>query len=383
MAFGIGPVLTMGAVEALAAHGSDELRQTYLAKLTSGEWMGTMQLTEPQAGSDVGALRTKAQRAGDGTYRITGQKIFITYGEHDFTDNIIHLVLARTPDAPAGTKGISCFIVPKFLVGDDGSLGERNDVQCVSIEHKMGIKVSNTCEVTFGDTSIGNGEPARGYLLGEVHDGIAQMFQVIENARMMVGTKAIATLSTGYLNALDYAKSRVQGADLTQASDKTAPRVTITHHPDVRRSLMTQKSFAEAMRALVLYTATWQDKVMQAEHDGETGDDTELAAAVKTMWSAPVIATDPAIPSQPYSGTTEPGSPDGGTAVQEDPDRPAFAGNGPNDYVCVECGNVLAAAMDPMYMTKKVRVKCGRCKTVNVSIETPEVEAAMRHRRRG
>jgi hypothetical protein len=162
--------------------------------------------------------------------------------------------------------------------------GERNGVYVTNVEHKMGIKVSNTCEVTFGDPQVGGGEPAKGWLLGEVHDGIAQMFQVIENARMMVGTKAIATLSTGYLNALDYAKERVQGADLTQAADKTAPRVTITHHPDVRRSLMTQKSFAEAMRALVLYTATWQDQVMLAEHAGTAdSDEASLAAAVNDL----------------------------------------------------------------------------------------------------
>ena len=162
--------------------------------------------------------------------------------------------------------------------------GERNGVYVTNVEHKMGIKVSNTCEVTFGDPQVGGGEPAKGWLLGEVHDGIAQMFQVIENARMMVGTKAIATLSTGYLNALDYAKKRVQGADLTQAADKTAPRVTITHHPDVRRSLMTQKSFAEAMRALVLYTATWQDQVMIAEHEGTAdSDEARLAAAVNDL----------------------------------------------------------------------------------------------------
>ena len=243
-----------------------------------------MVLTEPDAGSDVGAGRARATQNDDGTWNIEGVKRFITSGESDLTENIIHLTLARPVGVEGvggpGTKGLSLFIVPKFDFDlETGELtGRRNGVHVTNVEHKMGIKVSNTCEVTFGEN-----EPAKGYLLGEVHDGIAQMFQVIENARMMVGTKAIATLSTGYLNALDYAKSRVQGADLTQASDKTAPRVTITHHPDVRRSLMTQKSFAEAMRALVLYTATWQDKVMQAEHDGETGDDTELAAAVNDL----------------------------------------------------------------------------------------------------
>ncbi len=180
-----------------------------------------------------------------------------------------------------GTKGLSLFIVPKYHFDlETGELGARNGAYVTNVEHKMGIKVSNTCELTFGDPGVGGGEPAVGYLLGEVHNGIAQMFQVIENARMMVGTKAIATLSTGYLNALEFAKERVQGADLAQSADKTAPRVTITHHPDVRRSLMTQKSFAEAMRALVLYTASWQDKVMIAEHNGERD---ELAEKVNDL----------------------------------------------------------------------------------------------------
>ena len=198
------------------------------------------------------------------------------------------MVLARPQGVEGaggpGTKGLSLFIVPKFHFDPEtGELtGERNGVYVTGVEHKMGIKVSNTCELTFGDPGVGGGEPARGWLLGEVHDGIAQMFQVIENARMMVGTKAIATLSTGYLNALDFAKERVQGADLTQAADKTAPRVTITHHPDVRRSLMTQKAYAEAMRSLVLYTASWQDRVMVAEHAGEqrrAGDGGQRPAA--------------------------------------------------------------------------------------------------------
>ena len=244
-------------------------------------WGATMVLTEPDAGSDVGAGRTKAVRQEDGTWHIEGVKRFITSGEHDMSENIIHLVLARPQGVDGqggpGTKGLSLFIVPKhrFDVETGELTGERNGVYVTGVEKKMGIKVSTTCEVTFGD-----GEPATGWLLGEVHDGIAQMFQVIENARMLVGTKAIATLSTGYLNALDYAKSRVQGPDLTRASDKSAPRVTITHHPDVRRSLMTQKSYAEALRALVLYTACWQDKVMMAEHAGEKD---ELAERVNDL----------------------------------------------------------------------------------------------------
>jgi alkylation response protein AidB-like acyl-CoA dehydrogenase len=240
------------------------------------QWGATMVLTEPDAGSDVGAGRAKATLADDGSWHIEGVKRFITSGEHDMAENIIHLVLARPVGVEGhggpGTKGLSLFIVPKhhFDVETGELTGERNGVYVTNVEKKMGIKVSTTCEVTFGDPA--NGGPAKGWLLGEVHNGIAQMFQVIENARMMVGTKAIATLTTGYLNALDYAKERVQGPDLTRASDKTAPRVTITHHPDVRRSLMTQKAFAEGMRALVLYTASWQDRVMLAAHKGERDD---------------------------------------------------------------------------------------------------------------
>jgi alkylation response protein AidB-like acyl-CoA dehydrogenase len=249
-------------------------------------WTTTMVLTEPDAGSDVGAGRAKATPNDDGTWNITGVKRFITSATSDLGENIIHLTLARPTGVEGaggpGTKGLSLFIVPEhhFDVETGELTGERNGVYVTNVEHKMGIKVSNTCELTYGDSAVGGGEPARGWLLGEVHDGIAQMFQVIENARMMVGTKAIATLSTGYLNALEYAKERVQGADLTRAADKTAPRVTITHHPDVRRSLMTQKAFAEAMRSLVLYTASWQDRVAIAEHAGEKD---ELAAAVNDL----------------------------------------------------------------------------------------------------
>jgi alkylation response protein AidB-like acyl-CoA dehydrogenase len=249
-------------------------------------WGSTMVLTEPDAGSDVGAGRSKATLQEDGSWHIEGVKRFITSAEHDMSENIVHLVLARPVGVEGaggpGTKGLSMFIVPKHHFDHEtGELtGERNGVYVTNVEKKMGIKVSNTCEVTFGDSAVGGGEPAKGWLLGEVHDGIAQMFQVIENARMMVGSKAIATLSTGYLNALEYAKTRVQGADLTQAADKTAPRVTITHHPDVRRSLMTQKAYAEALRALVIYTATWQDRVQIAAHNGERD---ELAERVNDL----------------------------------------------------------------------------------------------------
>ncbi|MEU4156171.1 acyl-CoA dehydrogenase [Actinoplanes sp. NPDC026670] len=234
------------------------------------QWGSTMVLTEPDAGSDVGAGRARAIPQPDGSWHIEGVKRFITSGEHDLTDNIIHYVLARPVGVEGvggpGTKGLSLFIVPKYHFDPaTGELGERNGVYATNVEHKMGLKVSNTCEMTFGE----HGTPAKGWLLGEVHQGIRQMFMIIENARMMVGTKAIATLSTGYLNALEYAKNRVQGADLVQNTDKAAPRVTITHHPDVRRSLMLQKSYAEALRALVIYTATWQDKVAIAQAAGD------------------------------------------------------------------------------------------------------------------
>jgi len=249
------------------------------------QWGATMVLTEPDAGSDVGAGRSKATLNEDGSWNITGVKRFITSATNDMAENVIHLVLARPVGIDGvggpGTKGLSMFIVPeKHFDHETGELtGERNGAYVTNVEHKMGIKVSNTCEVTFGDPQIGGGEPAQGWLVGEVHNGIAQMFDVIENARMMVGTKAIATLSTGYLNALEYAKSRVQGGDLTNQA-KDAPRVTITHHPDVRRSLMTQKAFAEAMRALVLYTASFQDKIQIAEHNGEHD---ELAMKVNDL----------------------------------------------------------------------------------------------------
>jgi alkylation response protein AidB-like acyl-CoA dehydrogenase len=231
------------------------------------EWGGTMVLTEPDAGSDVGAGRTKAIAQPDGTWHIEGVKRFITSAEHDLAENIFHLVLARPEGAGPGTKGLSMFLVPKYLVNDDGTLGERNGVIATNVEHKMGLKASTTCELTFGAD-----RPAIGTLVGGVHDGIRQMFRVIEDARMLVGAKAIATLSTGYLNALDFARNRVQGAGLTQMTDKTAPRVTIIHHPDVRRMLMLQKAYAEGMRALVLYTATIQDTIQVAAAEGRTDD---------------------------------------------------------------------------------------------------------------
>jgi alkylation response protein AidB-like acyl-CoA dehydrogenase len=284
LVLGANPALWMygaGPMFAGVLYRNGNERDQKIAQLIVDKgWNTTMVLTEPDAGSDVGAGRAKATANDDGTWNIEGVKRFITSGESDLCDNIIHMVLARPVGVEGaggpGTKGLSLFIVPKYDFDvETGELGERNGVYVTNVEHKMGIKVSNTCELTFGD-----GAPAKGWLLGEVHDGIAQMFQVIENARMMVGSKAIATLSTGYLNALEYAKTRVQGSDLSKAADKTAPRVTITHHPDVRRSLMVQKSFSEAMRALVLYTASWQDRVQIAEHNGETD---ELAMRVNDL----------------------------------------------------------------------------------------------------
>lgn len=290
MVLGANPALWMygaGPMFAGVIHRNGNERDKKIAQhVVDKGWVATMVLTEPDAGSDVGAGRTKATPNEDGTWNIEGVKRFITSAESDLSDNVVHLVLARPVGVEGaggpGTKGLSLFIVPKLHFDpESGELtGERNGAYVTNVEKKMGIKVSNTCEVTFGDPGVGGGEPCKGWLLGEVHDGIAQMFQVIENARMMVGTKAIATLSTGYLNALEFAKSRVQGPDLSRAADKTAPRVTITHHPDVRRSLMTQKSYAEALRALVLYTATWQDKVMVAEHNGERD---ELAERVNDL----------------------------------------------------------------------------------------------------
>lgn len=261
----------------LHKNGNEEQKRWAQLMIDRG-WGATMVLTEPDAGSDVGAGRTKAIQQDDGTWHIEGVKRFITSAEQDFTENIIHLVLARPEGAKPGTKGLSLFLVPKFhFDSETGEPGERNGAFVTNVEHKMGLKASTTCELTFG----AHGTPAVGWLLGDVHDGIAQMFQVIEYARMMVGTKAIGTLSTGYLNALEFAKERVQGADLTKITDKTAPRVTITHHPDVRRSLMLQKAYAEGLRAIYIYTSTFQDRVRLG--DEGSGISTELAEKVNDL----------------------------------------------------------------------------------------------------
>lgn len=255
--------------DVLFNNGTDEQKQ-WAATCVERGWGATMVLTEPDAGSDVGAGRTKAIKQDDGSWHIEGVKRFITSAtSDDLFENIFHLVLARPEGAGPGTKGLSLFFVPKFHFDfEKNELGERNGAFVTNVEHKMGLKASATCELTFG----GHGVPAKGWLVGEVHNGIAQMFDVIEHARMMVGTKAISTLSTGYLNALDYAKQRVQGADLTQMTDKAAPRVTITHHPDVRRALAMQKAYAEGLRAVYLYTAAHQDAEVAKHVSGAEGD---------------------------------------------------------------------------------------------------------------
>jgi len=271
--FMAGPILA----NILYSIGNEQQR-LWASMAIDRNWGATMVLTEPDAGSDVGAGRTKATDQGDGTWHIDGVKRFITNGDtDDLFENILHMVLARPEGASPGTKGLSLFLVPKFLFDPTtGEPGERNGVFVTGLEHKMGLKVSATCELTFGQ----HGVPAKGWLVGDTHNGIAQMFKIIEYARMMVGTKAIGTLSTGYLNALEYAKTRIQGADLTQMTDKTAPRVTIMHHPDVRRALMTQKSYAEGLRALYLYTAAHQDATAAAV---VSGADADLAERVNDL----------------------------------------------------------------------------------------------------
>ncbi|WP_044563774.1 acyl-CoA dehydrogenase [Azospirillum sp. B4] len=282
MSFALGPLLTQGAVELLTAHGSDEQKKRYLEKLISGEWAGTMNLTEPQAGSDVGAVRTRAVRQEDGTYRVSGQKIFITYGDHDWTDNIVHLVLARTPDAPSGTKGISLFIVPKFLLNADGTPGERNDAHCVSLEHKLGIHASPTAVMSYGDSGS-----CVGYLVGEENRGIEYMFTMMNNARLGVGLQGVAVGERAYQQALDYAKTRVQSRDVAGGPQP----VTIIHHPDVRRMLLTMRSKVEAARAIVYFTASSLDgrhHHPDAEAAKQAGLLNDLMTPVAKAWSTDI-----------------------------------------------------------------------------------------------
>jgi len=274
MVLGSNPAIHIYASGPAFAHVAyalgNEAQKKMAQIMVNNDWGATMQLTEPDAGSDVGACRSKAIDQGDGTWHITGTKRFITSGDSDLNPNIIHYVLARREGSKPGTKGLSLFLIPKFMFDfETGALGKRNGIYVTKVEHKMGLNVSSTCEMNLGEH-----EPAVGYLLGDVHEGIAQMFKVIEFARMMVGTKAIATLSAGYFQALAYAKTRVQGGDMKSMKDKASPRVTIIHHPDVRRSLMVQKSYSEGMRALLLYTASTQDEIELAK---EAGDNDRLA----------------------------------------------------------------------------------------------------------
>jgi alkylation response protein AidB-like acyl-CoA dehydrogenase len=261
VAFANGPMLTMAAIDALNAHGSTALKRTYLHKLVSGEWMGTMQLTEPQAGSDVGALRSRAERAGDGTYRITGQKIFITFGEHDFTENIIHFVLARLPDAPPGTRGISLFLVPKFLVNADGSLGGRNDVRAHSVEHKLGIHGSPTCTMVFGDAG-----GATAFLIGEEHAGMSCMFTMMNRARLAVGLQGVGIAECATQKALSYARERRQGRAPGMDASQSA---SIIAHPDVRRMLLTMRALTQAARAICYATALAIDRSERESDDAK------------------------------------------------------------------------------------------------------------------
>jgi alkylation response protein AidB-like acyl-CoA dehydrogenase len=262
MAFSMAPLLTQGAIDLLMHHGSEEQKEKYLKRMVTGEWTGTMNLTEPQAGSDVGAVRTKAVPQADGTYRITGTKIYISFGEHDMVENIVHLVLARTPDAPVGTKGISCFIVPKYLVNDDGSLGARNDVKVVSIEHKMGIKASPTCVMSFGED-----DGAIGYLIGEENRGMSYMFTMMNNARLSVGLEGLSLAERAYQDALQYSQERRQGRAPGVPAPEDGGMSLIIDLPDVRRMLLTMRSIVDALRAIIYVNAHALD--MAAHHPDE------------------------------------------------------------------------------------------------------------------
>jgi alkylation response protein AidB-like acyl-CoA dehydrogenase len=262
MAFSMAPLLTQGAIDLLMHHGSEEQKEKYLKRMVTGEWTGTMNLTEPQAGSDVGAVRTKAVPQADGTYRITGTKIYISFGEHDMVENIVHLVLARTPDAPVGTKGISCFIVPKYLVNDDGSLGARNDVKVVSIEHKMGIKASPTCVMSFGED-----DGAIGYLIGEENRGMSYMFTMMNNARLSVGLEGLSLAERAYQDALQYSQERRQGRAPGVPAPEDGGMSYIVDLPDVRRMLLMMRSIVDALRAIIYVNAHALD--MAAHHPDE------------------------------------------------------------------------------------------------------------------
>ena len=276
----LAPLLTHGAIDAIAHHGTEEQREVYMTRMIAGTWTGTMNLTEPQAGSDVGALRTRAVAQPDGSYRITGQKIFITWGEHPLTENIVHLVLARTPDAPAGTKGISCFIVPKFLVNDDGSLGARNEVRVVSVEHKMGITASPTCVLAFGD----DGDGAVGYRIGEECAGMRVMFTMMNNARLAVGVQGLGLAERSLQAAVAYAKERRQGYAVRASRAEPS---SIVEHPDVRRNLLTMRALTEAMRNLSYYAAVHVDMARfgaTKEERTEAGEILDLMIPLTKSW---------------------------------------------------------------------------------------------------
>ncbi|KAA3519850.1 acyl-CoA dehydrogenase [Agrobacterium vitis] len=264
MGFALGPTLTMGAAESLTAHGSDALKEKFLHRVVSGEWMATMNLTEPHAGSDLGVMKTRAERRDDGSYRIFGQKIYITWGEHEATGNIIHLVLARLPDAPAGTRGISLFLVPKFLVGDDGSLGARNDLHCHSLEHKLGIHGSPTCTMIYGDGKFGSEAGAIGYLIGEENKGLACMFTMMNNARLAVGMQGVAIAEAATQLATAYARERTQGKAPGWAGAGMSP---IIEHPDVARTLLTMKALTQGARAICYSCAHAIDMSHHSEGD--------------------------------------------------------------------------------------------------------------------
>ncbi len=298
MAFAMAPMLSQGAIHALDAHGDELLRRTYLERMVSGDWTGTMNITEADAGSDVGNVRTRAVPADDGTYRITGSKIFISFGEHDLTDNIVHLVLARLPDAPEGTKGISCFIVPKFLVNDDGSLGERNDVWCSGIEHKMGIRASPTCVLDFGARSDG----AIGWLLGEPNGGMRTMFTMMNTARLSVGVEGLGVAERAYQQAVSHAKERRQGSAAGSSGGERSP---IIEHPDVRRMLSTMKSSVEALRALLYFDAHHIDRSTHhpdADERRRAADLVQLLTPMCKAWGSEVATEVASLAIQVHGG---------------------------------------------------------------------------------
>ena len=294
LSFALCPMLTQGAINSIESHGSDELKATYLEKMISGEWTGTMNLTEPQAGSDLSVVRTKAVPEGD-HYRLTGTKIFITWGDHQMTENVIHLVLARTPDAPEGVRGISLFVVPKFLVNDDGSIGERNDAYATSVEHKLGIHASPTCVINFGDT-----DGAIGYLVGEENQGLGYMFTMMNHARLGVGAQGVALSERAYQHAVAYAQDRVQGK---AAGD--AEKGAIIRHPDVRRMLLTMRAYAEASRALCYVTATAFDMAHHAADENDRAAASargELLTPLAKGWSTEIAQEATSLGVQVHGG---------------------------------------------------------------------------------